>query len=106
MQETKAEIPSLEERKMAKNKEDINYGTAQARVSEDDALRVRYKSGTPLEGGMIAESEPIDLFSSAHNIDRAKQQQQETQPQMQRPGAATEESAGATTKSSPSAPSS
>nr|CAN64204.1 hypothetical protein VITISV_007158 [Vitis vinifera] len=44
------------------------YATAQAKLSEDEALRVRYKSGTPLEGGKIAESEPVDLFSSARNI--------------------------------------
>lgn len=64
---------------MAQSKDDITIGTAQARVSEDDALRVRYKAGTPLEGGMIAESEPVDLFSSAHNVARATQQQQQQQ---------------------------
>ncbi|RVW15353.1 SEED MATURATION PROTEIN 1 [Vitis vinifera] len=53
---------------MAKSKDDIKYATAQAKLSEDEALRVRYKSGTPLEGGKIAESEPVDLFSSARNI--------------------------------------
>lgn len=41
---------------------------AQARLTEDDALRIRYKAGTPLEGGKIAESQPVDLFSSARNI--------------------------------------
>ncbi|KAK9278625.1 hypothetical protein L1049_028198 [Liquidambar formosana] len=53
---------------MAKSKDDIKYGTAQAKLNEHEALRVRYKAGTPLEGGKIAESEPVDLFSSAHNI--------------------------------------
>ncbi|KAJ4726624.1 Seed maturation protein [Melia azedarach] len=53
---------------MAKSKEDIKYGTAQARLSEDEAVRVKYVHGTPLEGGKIADSEPVDLFSSAHNI--------------------------------------
>ncbi|OIS96669.1 PREDICTED: uncharacterized protein LOC109234097 [Nicotiana attenuata] len=53
---------------MAKSKDDITHGTAQARLSEDDALRIRYKAGTPLEGGKIAESQPVDLFSSARNI--------------------------------------
>ncbi|RYR68225.1 hypothetical protein Ahy_A03g014705 isoform A [Arachis hypogaea] len=53
---------------MAQSKDDITYGTAQARVSDDEALRVAYKHGTPLEAGKIAESEPIDLFQSAHNI--------------------------------------
>nr|GMD19467.1 seed maturation protein [Ipomoea batatas] len=57
-------------------KEDITYGAAQARLSEDDALRVRYKGGDPLEGGKIAESEPVELFSAAHNIE--KQQRRET----------------------------
>ncbi|KAJ0102964.1 uncharacterized protein LOC116106725 [Pistacia vera] len=55
---------------MAKIKDDIKYGTAQAKLSEDDTLRVSYKHGTPLEGGKIADSEPIDLFSSAHNINK------------------------------------
>lgn len=64
---------------MAQSKDDIKIGTAQARVSEDDALRIRYKAGTPLEGGKIAESEPVDLFSSAHNIQRATQQQEEAE---------------------------
>nr|GMC61397.1 seed maturation protein [Ipomoea batatas] len=45
-------------------------------MSEDDALRVRYKGGDPLEGGKIAESEPVELFSAAHNIE--KQQRRET----------------------------
>ncbi|KAK7272683.1 hypothetical protein RJT34_29435 [Clitoria ternatea] len=66
---------------MAKSKDDIKYGTAQARVSEDEALRVAYKHGTPLEAGKIAESEPVDLFSSAHNI--PKTAQTNNQPQLQ-----------------------
>ncbi|MED6223457.1 hypothetical protein PIB30_074114 [Stylosanthes scabra] len=56
---------------MAQSKDDITYGTAQARVSEDDALRVAYKHGTPLEAGKIAESEQVDLFSSARNISKS-----------------------------------
>nr|XP_027062312.1 uncharacterized protein LOC113688628 [Coffea arabica]XP_027065137.1 uncharacterized protein LOC113691126 [Coffea arabica] len=62
------------EKKTAKSTDDIRYATAQAKVSEDDALRIGYKAGTPLEGGKIADSEPVDLFSSAHNISRAQQQ--------------------------------
>lgn len=53
---------------MAKSKDDIKYGTAQAKLSEDESLRVRYKHGTPLEGGKIADSEPVNLFSSAQRI--------------------------------------
>ncbi|KAL4328509.1 hypothetical protein HN51_035613 [Arachis hypogaea] len=56
---------------MAQSKDDITYGTAQARVSDDEALRVAYKHGTPLEAGKIAESEPVDLFQSAHNISKS-----------------------------------
>jgi len=72
---------------MAKSKDDIKYGTAQARLSEDEAVRVRYKHGTPLEGGKIADSEPVDLFSSAQNISKSDQQQQtadSNQSQLQR----------------------
>ncbi|XP_021906547.1 uncharacterized protein LOC110821125 [Carica papaya] len=63
---------------MATSKDDIKYGTAQAKVSEDESLRVRYKHGTPLEGGKIADSEPVHLFSSAENIAKSTQQQQNT----------------------------
>lgn len=58
---------------MAKNKDDIHYATAQAKLSEDEPIRVRYKHGTPLEGGKIAESEPVELFSSAQNVKKADQ---------------------------------
>ncbi|CAH8362488.1 unnamed protein product [Eruca vesicaria subsp. sativa] len=59
---------------MAKNKDDIKYATAQTKQSEDEAIRVRYKHGTPLEGGKIAESEPVELFSSAQGIEKGKDQ--------------------------------
>ncbi|KAK4355093.1 hypothetical protein RND71_024064 [Anisodus tanguticus] len=65
---------------MAKSKDDITYGTAQARLSEDDALRIRYKAGTPLEGGKIADSQPVDLFSSACNIKNQHGKIAESQP--------------------------
>ena len=53
---------------MAKSKDDIKYATSQARLNDDEAVRVLYKHGTPLEGGKIADSEPVDLFSGARNI--------------------------------------
>lgn len=53
---------------MAKSKDDIKYGTSQTRLNEDEAVRIAYKHGTPLEGGKIAESEPVDLFTGAHQI--------------------------------------
>ncbi|XP_010094712.2 uncharacterized protein LOC21386569 [Morus notabilis] len=59
------------ERERTKSKDDIKYFTAQARLNEDEAVRVAYKHGTPLEGGKLADSEPVDLFSSAHNIQKA-----------------------------------
>ncbi|XP_060187569.1 SEED MATURATION PROTEIN 1 [Lycium barbarum] len=65
---------------MAKSKDDISYGTAQARLTEDDALRIRYKAGTPLEGGKIADSQPVDLFSSARNIGDQQGKIAESQP--------------------------
>ncbi|PIA52231.1 hypothetical protein AQUCO_01000242v1 [Aquilegia coerulea] len=57
---------------MAKSKEDIKYGTAQAKLSEDETLRVAYEHGTPIEAGKIADSEPVDLLATAHNISKAK----------------------------------
>ncbi|CAN4102518.1 unnamed protein product [Withania somnifera] len=65
---------------MAKSKDDITYGTPQARLSEDDALRIRYKAGTPLEGGKIADSQPVDLFSSARNIENQQGKIADSQP--------------------------
>ncbi|KFK38634.1 hypothetical protein AALP_AA3G139900 [Arabis alpina] len=59
---------------MAKNKEDIQYATAQSKLSEDEAIRVRYKHGTPVEGGKIADSEPVDPFASAKNVRKGKDQ--------------------------------
>ncbi|XP_018437677.1 SEED MATURATION PROTEIN 1-like [Raphanus sativus] len=59
---------------MAKNKDDIKYATAQTKQSEDEAIRVRYKHGTPLEGGKIAESEPVELFASAQGVEKGKDQ--------------------------------
>ncbi|KAJ0969523.1 hypothetical protein J5N97_022400 [Dioscorea zingiberensis] len=53
---------------MAKSKDDIKYGTAQAKLAEDEQLRIRYKHGTPLEGGKIADSEHVDLFAGARRI--------------------------------------
>ncbi|KAI5341630.1 hypothetical protein L3X38_009505 [Prunus dulcis] len=50
------------QQKMANSKDDIKYGTSQERLNEDEAVRVAYKHGTPLEGGKIADSEPVDLF--------------------------------------------
>nr|ABB72387.1 seed maturation protein [Glycine latifolia] len=73
---------------MAKSKEDITYGTSQARLSEDEAVRVAYVHGTPLEGGKIADSQPVDLFSSAHNMPKSGQTTTDSntsdQSQMQR----------------------
>ncbi|KAL0320953.1 UNVERIFIED_CONTAM: hypothetical protein Sradi_5356800 [Sesamum radiatum] len=63
-------IPERERLDMAESKDDVRYATAQAKVSEDEAVRVRYKAGTPLEGGKIADSEVVDLFSGARNISR------------------------------------
>lgn len=56
---------------MATSKDDIKHATAQAKHSEDEAQRVAYKHGTPLESGKIAESKPVDLFSGARNIEKA-----------------------------------
>ncbi|XP_028760656.1 uncharacterized protein LOC114719338 [Neltuma alba] len=58
---------------MAKNKDDIDYATSQARHSEDEGVRVLYKHGTPLEAGKIADSDPVDVFSSARNVSKAQQ---------------------------------
>ncbi|XP_074310156.1 SEED MATURATION PROTEIN 1 [Silene latifolia] len=73
---------------MAKSKDDIKYATARTRLTEDDAVRVAYKAGTPLEGGKIADSDPVDFFSSAHNIEQAQRSGaadlESAQPQMNR----------------------
>ena len=68
---------------MAKSKDDIKYGSAQARQSEDEALRLAYKHGTPLEAGKIADSKPVDLFSTAHNIQKSSDNHDQNQDQDQ-----------------------
>ncbi|KAI4333350.1 hypothetical protein L6164_018176 [Bauhinia variegata] len=76
---------------MAKRKDDIKYGTSQSRLSEDEATRVAYKHGTPLEGGKIADSEPVDIFSSARNISKSQApESNRDQSQMKRDPAETE----------------
>ncbi|KAF7109399.1 hypothetical protein CFC21_109672 [Triticum aestivum] len=60
---------------MATSKEDIKHGTAQARLTVDDELRTGYFNGTPLEGGKIADSDPVDLFAQARHVADASQQQ-------------------------------
>ncbi|KAM3211618.1 hypothetical protein ACQJBY_065017 [Aegilops geniculata] len=62
---------------MATSKEDIKHGTAQARLTEDDELRTGYFNGTPLEGGKIADSDPVDLFAQARHVADASSQQQQ-----------------------------
>ncbi|OMP10950.1 hypothetical protein COLO4_04148 [Corchorus olitorius] len=64
---------------MAKSKDDIKYAVGEARLSEDEGVRVGYKHGTPLEGGKIADSSPVDLFSSAHNINSHSQSQSQSE---------------------------
>jgi hypothetical protein len=67
---------------MATSKEDIKHGTAQARLAEDDMVRTGYFNGTPLEGGKIADSDPVDLFAGARQVadDASSQQQQKRLP--------------------------
>jgi hypothetical protein len=67
---------------MATSKEDIKHGTAQARLTEDDMVRTGYFNGTPLEGGKIAESDPVDLFAGTRQVadDASSQQQQKRLP--------------------------
>ncbi|RWW13560.1 hypothetical protein BHE74_00025757 [Ensete ventricosum] len=56
---------------MAQSKDDIKYGAAQAKLSDDEMLRVGYKHGTPLESGKISDAEPVDLFVDARRISEA-----------------------------------
>uniref|UniRef100_A0ACD5WZ94 Uncharacterized protein n=1 Tax=Avena sativa TaxID=4498 RepID=A0ACD5WZ94_AVESA len=66
---------------MATSKEEIKHGTAQARLTEDDMVRTGYFNGTPLEGGKIADSDPVDLFAEARHVaDASFQQQQKRLP--------------------------
>ncbi|PHU13247.1 hypothetical protein BC332_20177 [Capsicum chinense] len=73
---------------MAKSKDDVSFGTAQARLSEDDALRIRYgkiADSQPVDlfpsahRGKIADSQPVELSSSAQNIAAAKQKDEKHQ---------------------------
>ncbi|KAK4285739.1 hypothetical protein QN277_002394 [Acacia crassicarpa] len=57
---------------MAKSKDDIKPATSQARHSEDEPVRVAYRHGTPPEAGKIADSDIIEVFSSARNVSKAQ----------------------------------
>ncbi|MQM01541.1 hypothetical protein Taro_034298 [Colocasia esculenta] len=74
--------------------DDITYGAAQAKVSEDESVRVAYKHGTPLEGGKIAESDPVQLFSGA--AERMSGTDTSTQPSPRAAAAAAEHGRRAT----------
>ncbi|KAI9116448.1 hypothetical protein K1719_012615 [Acacia pycnantha] len=69
---------------MAKSKDDIKPATLQARHSEDEPVRVAYKHGTPLEAGKIADSDTIEVFSSAHNVSKARGGSDHNNSQLQR----------------------
>ncbi|CAL9069024.1 unnamed protein product [Musa banksii] len=58
-------------RKMAQSRDDIKHGAAQAKLSDDEMLRVGYKHGTPLESSKISDAEPVDLFVDARRISEA-----------------------------------
>ncbi|CAD5196330.1 SEED MATURATION PROTEIN 1 [Musa acuminata AAA Group] len=53
------------------SRDDIKHGAAQAKLSDDEMLRVGYKHGTPLESGKISDAEPVDLFVDARRISEA-----------------------------------
>lgn len=57
--------------KTVEREKKMEHGRAQARLSDDDMLRTGYVGETPLEGGKIADSEPVDLF----NVQPQQQQQ-------------------------------
>lgn len=67
---------------MAHSKREIKPGRAHTKVAGDDEmLRTGFFDGTPLEGGKIADSQPVDLFAAARRVADApyssQQQQQE-----------------------------
>ncbi|KAG0522070.1 hypothetical protein BDA96_07G005200 [Sorghum bicolor] len=70
---------------MAHSKREIKPGRAHTKVAGDDEmLRTGFYDGTPLEGGKIADSKPVDLFAAARRVadqavDPDSQQQQQQQ---------------------------
>ncbi|XP_078434448.1 seed maturation protein [Wolffia australiana] len=76
---------------MAQNKEDVKFGVAQAKLSEDESLRVAYKHGTPLEAGKIAESSPVSLFSAAERGISPPEQSSSPRPSSQQEEQASDE---------------
>ena len=74
------------DRCMAHSKREIKPGRAHTKVAGDDEmLRTGFYDGTPLEGGKIADSKPVDLFAAARRVAEAdpdsQQQQKEQQEQ-------------------------
>nr|CAB3479649.1 unnamed protein product [Digitaria exilis] len=77
--------------------EALKHGRAHTKVSGDDEmLRTGFHNGTPLEGGKIADSEPVDLFAPANRVaqqattnhHQQQQQQQEDEDEEDKPDAA------------------
>ncbi|CAD6246309.1 unnamed protein product [Miscanthus lutarioriparius] len=57
---------------MAHSKREIKPGRAHTKVSGDvEMLRTGFYDGTPLEGGKIADSQPVDLFAAARRVAEA-----------------------------------
>jgi hypothetical protein len=70
---------------MAHSKREIKPGRAYTKVvGDDEMLRTGFYDGTPLEGGKIADSQPVDLFAAAYRVadaDPYSQQQQQKEQQ-------------------------
>ncbi|XP_066353327.1 SEED MATURATION PROTEIN 1-like [Miscanthus floridulus] len=67
---------------MAHSKREIKPGRARTKVAGDDEmLRTGFYDGTPLEGGKIADSQPVDLFAAAHRVAEADPYSQQKEQQ-------------------------
>jgi hypothetical protein len=66
---------------MAHSKREIKPGRAHTKVAGDDEmLRTGFFDGTPLEGGKIADSQPVDLFAAARRVADAPYSSQQEGP--------------------------
>jgi hypothetical protein len=72
-------------------RETIKPGRAHTKVAGDDEmLRTGFYDGTPLEGGKIADSQPVDLFAAARRVADAPDSQSSQQQQQKEQQAADE----------------
>jgi len=68
----------MAQQQQASSERRIKHGRAHTKVAGDDEmLRTGFHNGMPLEGGKIADSQPVDLFAQPSHQQQQQQADQE-----------------------------